>query len=294
MISKPGFSARINLGGNFCGHNPLLPKLDLAIPMKTADPVTGKGGLPKVLHLLSERLEAYFDNPKLIPSLNSANGSCRKQRSERREACVRVLNGILKFTDLVTLRVGIPETNGFKFLPLRVLEKHIGLETRRIVRALRDLRSAGLISSNQPREMDEDGNYKGLAAIRCVSKHLFAMFGLDKMLAKQRELASKRFRKKLRQQQQDEHMKHKRSNKAGVARIKVILDRDHKPLKNGRTAKGVHAVIQRMLSGVPYNDPPDEKELELRRILMSKAAEIKLNNPDFDHQQCYSLAINLI
>lgn len=294
MISKSISTTRVNNGGNYCGHNPLLPQLSLAIPMKAADPVTGKGGLPKVLRLLSERLESYFDNPKLIPSLNSANGSCRKQRSERREACVRVLNGILKFTDLVTLRVGVPETDGFKFLPLRVLEKHIGLETRRIVRALRDLRHAGLISSTQPREMDEDGNYKGLAAIRCVSKNLFAMFGLDQMLAKQRELASKRFRKKLRKLQQEEHLQYKRSNKVGVARIKAIFDRDHKPLKVKRSVKSAHTVIERIIHGAPSNDPPDDKELELRRVLMLKAAELKEQYPHLNQTQCYEAAINLI
>jgi len=75
---------RANLGGNFCGHDPRNPRFTLTRPAKT-----GKGGIPPILTELAARLEHYYAHPRqLIPSLDLANGSARRQRSERREACV--------------------------------------------------------------------------------------------------------------------------------------------------------------------------------------------------------------
>ena len=83
---------RVNLGGNFCGHDPSDPILNTLNPVKT-----GKGGLPRVLSLCMERMDSYYARPsKVLPTLNAANGSQRQQRSERREACIRLLKALLK------------------------------------------------------------------------------------------------------------------------------------------------------------------------------------------------------
>lgn len=75
-------------------------------------PKRGKGGLPAVLHALSDALGDYVFNPMVLPSLNIANGSARQQRSERRVACVRLMRSALAYLDLVSLRVGIPVAGG--------------------------------------------------------------------------------------------------------------------------------------------------------------------------------------
>ena len=67
---------------------------------------------PKILLQLQERVRTYFDDPKVLPSLNAANGSPRQQRSERREACLDLLGALVHYLDLATLRVGIPQADG--------------------------------------------------------------------------------------------------------------------------------------------------------------------------------------
>ena len=168
------YAPRENLGGNFCGHDPQNPRLTLEKPAKT-----GKGGIPFVLTRLMARLKSYYDNPRqIIPSLNLANGSERQQRSERREACLLLLMALLKYTDLASLRVGIPTQDGFLSLTVDYIGKQTGMAPKRVERALADLKAAGLVTIVQPRKRLPDGSWKGLAAVKAVSRHLFALFGL--------------------------------------------------------------------------------------------------------------------
>ena len=133
---------RANLGGNFCGHNPRNPRFTLTRPAKT-----GKGGIPPVLTLCAERLQDYYHRPRqVIPSLDLANGSARQQRSERREACVLLLTALLKYTDLASLRVGIPTPEGFLNLTVGFLAAQTGL-------TLGSSYSAGPASSPGPRRI---------------------------------------------------------------------------------------------------------------------------------------------
>jgi len=163
---------RANLGGNFCGHNPRNPRFTLTRPAKT-----GKGGIPPVLTLCAERLQDYYHRPRqVIPSLDLANDSARQQRSERREACVLLLTALLKYTDLASLRVGIPTPDGFLNLTVDYLATQTGMARKRAERALADLKASGLVTLSQPRTQQPDGSWKGLAAIKAISRHLFAIF----------------------------------------------------------------------------------------------------------------------
>ncbi len=137
---------RANLGGNFCGHDPLSPRLTLASPAKT-----GMGGIPRVLTLCSERLKDYYDSPrKVIPSLDLANGSKCQQRSERREACILLMTALLKHTDLASLRVGIPTRDGFLGLTVDYIARQTGMTLKRVERALTDLKASGLVTLPKP------------------------------------------------------------------------------------------------------------------------------------------------
>lgn len=193
---------RINIGGNFCGHDPLAPKLKLDNPAKK-----GAGGQPRVITLLMERMTQYYFNPAKIPSLNLANGSDRQMRSERREACIVVLAALLKNMDLSSLRVGQPTKNGFLNYTFDWLAAHTGLPLWRVDRSVRDLKQAGLLTISQPRQLKEDGTWKGLAAVKAISKHLFGVFGLHKMLQIEQKKAVTRLKKKAKEWQANDGQK---------------------------------------------------------------------------------------
>ncbi len=178
---------RVNTGGNFCGHNPSSPQKDILKPIKT-----GKGGLPRVLSLAKERLAEYFSRPALFPTLNGANQSSRQQRSERRESCILVLEGLLKFCDVVSLRVGIPTKDGWKNITVDFLVSHIGLTKRRVERALKDLKTSGILRVKQPRTTNGEGQIRGLPALRVLSSHFFAALGLGTILKMEQKKAKKR------------------------------------------------------------------------------------------------------
>lgn len=179
---------RVNNGGNFCGHDPKVPRLDLIES-------TNKNR-PKILQKLQERTRTYFSNPQYLPSLNAANKSSRQQRSERREACLLALSAILEFTDLTSLRCGIPTSSGFLSLTLDYLCRFTGMGQRRMERAVADLKAANILTISQPRQLKSDGSWRGLAAVKAVSQHLFTAFGLSRWLAHERDRANKRLAKK--------------------------------------------------------------------------------------------------
>jgi hypothetical protein len=148
---------------------------------------------PKILQRIGKAVRGYFDSPKSLPTLNAANGSTRQQRSERREGCCAILGAILHYTDLVTLRVGIPQPDGaMAGLTMPVLAELSGLGGRRADRAIHDLKAAGIITVHQICKKLEDASYKGYAAIRTVSAKLFEAMGLGRWLAHERRKAKER------------------------------------------------------------------------------------------------------
>ena len=186
--------ARVVTGtGNRCGHDPAAPRWFEPPPQHAAR--------PKILLQLQERVRAYFDDPKVLPSLNAANGSSRQQRSERREACLDLLGALVHYLDLATLQVGIPQADGsIQGLSLAFLAEKAGLGRRRAERACRDLRKAGLVNIHPRAQKTEDGHYRGQPAIRGVPEALFQVFGLHQWLQHERDKAVKRHRRHRRRQ----------------------------------------------------------------------------------------------
>jgi len=181
----------MEMTGNRCGHNPASPLLDLSATVPT-----GKGGMPLVITRAMEYLERYYSSPSLFPSLDAANASDRQQRSERREACIRLLKGLLRYLDIASLRVGFASADGFQPITLDLLVRDTGLPKRRLERAHRDLKAAGLLSCSQPRQRRPDGQIVGLAGIRAISKHLWGRLGLATLLERQRKRHSQQLKKK--------------------------------------------------------------------------------------------------
>lgn len=181
------YVVRINNGGNFCGHKPDAPLLSVKCkPIKR----------PKVIKVAQKKLESFYSLPKTIPELEKARNSKRQQRSERREAEIQILKVILEYTDLVTLRCGIPTEDGFKPLTLSFLVGKTHLHQRRAERALSDLSNAGIITTHQPREF-VNNRWIGFAGIRTISKKLFKLLGLSQWLKLDRIKATKALEQKV-------------------------------------------------------------------------------------------------
>lgn len=176
-------------------------------------PPNNHANRPEILRRLTARLRDYYARPaEILPGLNACNESDRQQRSERREACCAILGAILHYTDLVTLRVGLPQADGsLAGLTMPYLAQLAGLahldEAGRIVcirraeRAVHDLKAAGIITVHAICERLDDLTYRGTAAIRTVSKHLFAALGLAGWLDHERRRAKERAEARQRKQQ---------------------------------------------------------------------------------------------
>lgn len=234
------YTPRINEGGNFCGHNPAKPALDIAKPASHRAPL--------IIRRLMERIPDFYWSPDKLPSLNAANRSRRNLRSERREGCLRILSAILKFTDVASLRVGIPTADGFAGLTIPLLANHAGVTLRRAERAIANLKTAGLLTVATIAEKQNDGTFLGVAAVKAVSKHLWGCFGLLDMLTHERDKASKRARK----------VQRKTANVASRAKSRAALTLD---------------AIRTTLPRARRTDPELKRRLALREI------ELRIQDP---------------
>lgn len=190
LLHIGGFARqKILLFGNGCGHNPEAPRY--------FTPPEKHKLHPMIIRRTIEAACRYYVNPGILPALNAVNGSTRQQRSERREACVALLCCLLHYTELVTLRVGIPQADGsMKGLTVPYLAQLSGLDERRAERAFKDLKAAGIITVHTICEKLDELSYKGVAAIRTVSQHLFTALGFGDWLRNERRKAAERRQKK--------------------------------------------------------------------------------------------------
>lgn len=181
--------------GNRCGHNPKHPRLSPANPIRK-----GKGGLPRILSLAAERAKAWYYHPKKCKLLQSHPH--RKTRSERREACQIVIETILSHLDLASLCLGTPTLeNGFIDIDMRTIARDSGIGQRRCERAIAMLKDAGFMKVQQPRAINDHGDYVGLRAIRVVTTLFFEFLGLGPMLQRERARATERLQRRARKAQ---------------------------------------------------------------------------------------------
>jgi hypothetical protein len=173
--------------GNRCGHNPLAPRCFVPPPEHQTR--------PGILLRLSTRLRSYYKEPAaVLPSLNFANGSTRQQRSERREACLIVLDTLIHYLDLVTLTVGIPRAESIAGLTMGFIAERAGLSLNRVERAVKDLKLGGILSVHPFVTHAATGGLIGHGAIRAISPKLFTVFGLTSWLKLERKRAAKQRR----------------------------------------------------------------------------------------------------
>lgn len=179
--------------GNRCGHVPTAPRF--------FTPPATHARHPRILVRLQDAIQTYFAQPDCLPSLNAANGSTRRQRSERREACLALLGTLIHYLDLVTLQVGLPQPDGtVRGLSMAFLAARAGLGLRRAERACHDLVEGGLLHIHPRVEATPQGGHRGFPALRRLAGALFKVFGLDPWLQRERDKALKRRRQHQRQQ----------------------------------------------------------------------------------------------
>ncbi|WP_236074782.1 hypothetical protein [Paraburkholderia nemoris] len=237
-------------------------------------PKSGAGGIPKILTTLIERLDEYLADPaSCLPTLNTANGADRQQRLDRRIACVQLLRAQIKYMDLPSMRVGIPQANGgFLCLTLKFLAKQAGLGLRRAERAMRDLQSAGLVRTWQRCEQDEAGNYRGLAAIRQLPAALFGAFGLGKWLRHERSKAVlRRYRAAAAAAKTERRQRDEAQGSLFLHSLK------HRLQQSGRRVNAI---------------PPTSGTVnpELEDQVRRRIGALKLQHPDWDRDACYDQA----
>lgn len=181
--------------GNYCGHDPAAPALEITRPATAHR-------RPKILEVLHENVSRYYHEPRLIPNLRDCcvhrNGDRHrrrhKMRSERREAIVQILRACAHFVDLTTLHLGRPVPAGFAWTTKAQLRKLTSLGAKRFDRALRDLRESKIVrifERSKPHPFIE-GEFRAEPAIKIFSKHLFGVFGLAKWLEAEVERARQR------------------------------------------------------------------------------------------------------
>ena len=216
----PSGEASINLFGNRCGHDPELPRY--------FEPSQEHKLRPSVIQYAINNLKNFYSNPtKWLKSLRLTRSSVRQERSEAREADASVLGVILHYVDLSSLRVGFHDNAGdFIALDMRFLARQVGWRTKeddekdierikkglnprekgikRLWRSIARMKKAGYLTVHEQFKIQkvegEETKYKGLAAIRTLSRKLFIELGIsDLHLDRKRKEASKRLKEKKRE-----------------------------------------------------------------------------------------------
>ena len=189
----------LNRTGNWCGHCPDLPRF-------FKEPESHKPR-PKILMWAMESLRRFYAKPSsFFPELRLTRPSKRRQRSEAREALASVAQVLLHYTELASLRVGVPHaTEGFRSLTIAFIAKKAGIGLKRAQRAIAVLKRGGylkLIERFDTKEggSEEETRYIGLAAVKSLTPSFFKACGIKlQALAAQRCLARKRLDKKKKQ-----------------------------------------------------------------------------------------------
>jgi hypothetical protein len=113
---------------------------------------------------------------------------------------VALLQAILHYTDLLTLRVFIPGDDGQEILPrLDQLAALAGLSYSRAQAALADLVDIGFVDSKRRFDAEQTkatGRWVGLPSARNVFRELFDYLGLSRKLHKARKAAYARAQKR--------------------------------------------------------------------------------------------------
>lgn len=176
--------------GNWCGHNPDAPRY-FHVPGEHK-------ARPHILTWAGEAFRRFYEKPlSYLEEVRASRRSKRQQRSESREAMASIAQVILHYTELASLRVGIPLSSGeFKSLTIEFLAEKAGIGLKRAQRAIDVMKRAGYIKLIERFDIKNEV-FIGLAAVKSLSLSFFKACGINlQALAAQRSLARKRLNKK--------------------------------------------------------------------------------------------------
>lgn len=246
--------------GNRCGHDPKAPRLEPESPVAR--------NLPPVILQVCDRFQQYYDNPDLLPLLNAVNGSLRRQRSERREAIVLTFLQLMKHYNLLTGRSEIPVQGGQLSLTVAWIARQAGLGIKRAYRAMKDLQLAGILQIRARSKLTSQG-YRGVAAIKLITDHIFRAFGLLDELKRQ-----------VRHKEQALAMKTQR----------LINDADPQPAAREHFLNALRSKVRKPFHG-GHSDKQREVCLEhQKRQIQIRCLELRQQEPDLPPSDIRRLA----
>ena len=198
--TKKGAYARLSSSdpaGNWCGH-------DKDNPRYFYGKLTHKKR-PVILEQAKKAAEFFYQTPgRFLQGLRVLRDSKRRIRSESREAIASVIQVLMHYLDLASLRFVMPTEGGLFCPSLKFIAKSAGIGEKRLSRVLHILKRAGYLTINE-RYKKEGDKYIGLSAVKCVRPQLFVALGISlKDLEKQRKRASKAAKAKERIRRQEE------------------------------------------------------------------------------------------
>lgn len=111
-------------------------------------------------------------------------GTARQRRmyAQREEAVDLVLAHLLSHMDVVSLCVGRSPLGEHYGLRVDTIAEQLGLDQRRVERALRDIHAAGILESRRRDEPLGEGKYRGLTAVRFFAREFFSLIGCAGLL----------------------------------------------------------------------------------------------------------------
>ena len=180
--------------GNWCGHDPETPRF-------FQKPASHKER-PKVINWAIEAWRRFYCLPtSYFKEIRMRRNSTRQQRSEAREALASISQVLLHYTELASLRVGVPHASeGFRSLTIEFLADRAGIGLKRAQRAIQLLVRAGYLKMIERFDIkEEEGKERfiGLAAVKCLTPSFFKACNINlQALSAQRALARKRLNKK--------------------------------------------------------------------------------------------------
>ena len=278
--------------GNRCGHDPRHPNFAQPNPKR-----------PKLIQKAIDKLhEAYADLSGLLGLNYHPQGF--KVRSERREACIKVLAVMVEHMDLVTMRVGFPTEPGFFNYKMENLAERTGMGLRRVARAVRDLKNMDFLVISQIRERLKDGSYRSFSAIKIVSTTLFDALGLRGWLDKERAKARERLRKKEKAYKKEcaksvvPGIRQLTVKIFGVAPTSPARHADEQARKRASKHWWMPVPVTDATPGTRNLDPVSKYLAKLTptagALISQLAVDIKMKHPDWSRENIYAEAKRLL
>ena len=234
--------------GNWCGHRPDLPRF-----FKTPEAHKAR---PKVLTWAIDAWSRFYTLPSAyFKELRIHRDSDRQQRTESREALASIAQVLLHYTELASLRVGVPHASeGFRSLTIEFIAKKAGIGLKRAQRAIKLLVRAGYLKMIERFDIKEE-RFIGLAAVKCLTPSFFKACGIKlQLLSSHRILARKRLNKK-----RSTYISNAQEQQASARKILDFIA----PVGNRKVH--VDAMMQMLASETKSNDRKRENENNRRR-----------------------------